>query len=191
VDGYEWAFRPDACTGAIPTGDGRVCVCAGGRPATIGHGGVDVIRRLVSHADPALAERLERATAPTSTRTWRGAHGFLRASHGPGWALVGDAGSFKDPIVAHGITDAVRDAELLARAIIAGFESDGELSDALAEYETVRNRLSLPLFETADRMASNEWDDTEIDDLVRRISSLTTVEVELLAGLDEPVLGGV
>ena len=35
---------------------------------------------------------------------------------GPGWALVGDAGYFKDPITAHGITDALRDAELLAGA---------------------------------------------------------------------------
>ena len=38
------------------------------------------------------------------------------AARGPGWALVGDAGSFKDPLTAHGITDALRDAELLARA---------------------------------------------------------------------------
>ena len=38
---------------------------------------------------------------------------------GPGWALVGDAGYFKDPITTHGITDALRDAELLADALLA------------------------------------------------------------------------
>ena len=39
------------------------------------------------------------------------------ARWGPGWALVGDAGYWKDPISAHGLTDALRDAELLARAV--------------------------------------------------------------------------
>ena len=38
--------------------------------------------------------------------------GYLRRSYGPGWALVGDAGYWKDPISAHGLTDALRDAEL-------------------------------------------------------------------------------
>ena len=38
----------------------------------------------------------------------------------PGWALVGDAGYHKDPNTAQGITDAFRDAELLAEAIDAG-----------------------------------------------------------------------
>ena len=42
----------------------------------------------------------------------------LRARRlGPGWALVGDAGYHRDPITGHGITDAFRDAELLAEAL--------------------------------------------------------------------------
>ena len=40
----------------------------------------------------------------------RGAAAQRRAG-GPGWALVGDAGYFRDPLTAHGITDALRDAE--------------------------------------------------------------------------------
>ena len=62
--------------------------------------------------------------------------GVIRESTGPGWALVGDAGYFKDPITAHGITDALRDAELLASAIIAG--GDG----ALTAYQEARDDLS-------------------------------------------------
>ena len=46
-----------------------------------------------------------------------GLTGYLREAAGPGWALVGDAGYFKDPITAHGITDALRDAEILARVV--------------------------------------------------------------------------
>jgi flavin-dependent dehydrogenase len=46
---------------------------------------------------------------------------FFRKPYGPGWALVGDAGYHKDPILAQGITDAMRDSEALAEAIDAGF----------------------------------------------------------------------
>jgi flavin-dependent dehydrogenase len=44
-------------------------------------------------------------------------HGFFRASAGPGWVLVGDAGHFKDPSPGQGIADALRQAEKLAAAI--------------------------------------------------------------------------
>jgi flavin-dependent dehydrogenase len=40
--------------------------------------------------------------------------GYLRRAAGPGWALVGDTGYFKDPLTAHGISDAMRDAEFLS-----------------------------------------------------------------------------
>src|SRR5919202_7096005 len=53
-----------------------------------------------------------------SATRFPGTPGYIRSCGGPGWALVGDAGYYKDPITAHGITDALRDAELLARAIL-------------------------------------------------------------------------
>lgn len=46
--------------------------------------------------------------------------GFFRTSAGPGWALVGDAGHFKDPTPGQGIADALRQSEKLAAAITAG-----------------------------------------------------------------------
>ena len=58
------------------------------------------------------------------------------------------------------------------------------------EYERTRDHLGRPLFETAERLASQEWDDHELDDLVRRISSINSEEVELLAGLDHPAARG-
>ena len=48
------------------------------------------------------------STAPNARRAmhgWGGIPGFVRQSSGPGWALIGDAAYFKDPITAHGITD--------------------------------------------------------------------------------------
>ena len=70
---------------------------------------------------------------------------------GPGWALVGDAGYFKDPITAHGITDALRDAELLARAVRAGTDA------ALVDYAATRDALSRPLLAATDALAALDW----------------------------------
>jgi flavin-dependent dehydrogenase len=108
----------------------------------------------------------------------------MRESSGPGWALVGDAGYFKDPIGAHGLTDALRDAELLARAVAEGFDDDASLAASLEHYQRTRDRISLGLFETVDRIAGNDWDDGEISDLLRQLSSSMADEVDTLAALD-------
>jgi 2-polyprenyl-6-methoxyphenol hydroxylase-like FAD-dependent oxidoreductase len=42
---------------------------------------------------------------------------FFRKPFGRGWALVGDAGYTKDPVTAQGMSDAFRDAELVAAAL--------------------------------------------------------------------------
>jgi flavin-dependent dehydrogenase len=64
---------------------------------------------------------------------------FFRKPYGLGWALVGDAGHHKDPFMALGICDALRDAELLASAIDDGLSGRQCLPDALADYERKRN----------------------------------------------------
>ncbi|MEU3741249.1 NAD(P)/FAD-dependent oxidoreductase [Streptomyces sp. NPDC032198] len=66
---------------------------------------------------------------------------FLRLSHGPGWALAGDAGYTRDPITAAGITDGLRGAELLAAAIGSGLGGSESLSSALAGYARDRDAL--------------------------------------------------
>jgi flavin-dependent dehydrogenase len=68
---------------------------------------------------------------------------FFRRSAGPGWALAGDAGHHKDPLVARGIADAFRDADLLSAAILTGW--DGDLDDAVAGYPAQRDECSRPL----------------------------------------------
>jgi flavin-dependent dehydrogenase len=72
---------------------------------------------------------------------------FFRKPYGPGWALVGDAGYHKDPITAQGMTDAFRDAELLAAAIDAGLSERQPLEAALADYEQQRNEAVMPIYE--------------------------------------------
>ena len=81
----------------------------------------------------------------------------MRRAWGNGWALVGDAGYFKDPLSAHGMTDALRDAELLARALAAVLDGADE-ADALAEYQATRDAIAVPMFEVIDRIASHAVD---------------------------------
>jgi 2-polyprenyl-6-methoxyphenol hydroxylase-like FAD-dependent oxidoreductase len=183
VDGYEWIFRPNATAGLIPTNNNQVCVFVDATPARIGRGGVELIQTILRESAPHLFDRLRAAEAPPSTRQFRGPPGFLRRAWGDGWALVGDAGYFKDPISAHGMTDALRDAELLARALDA-VRAGAHETDALAQYQALRDALSLPLFGIVDRIASHQWTSSEIGDLLKRLSMSMRDEVTLLAGLD-------
>lgn len=66
---------------------------------------------------------------------------FFRQAAGPGWALVGDAGLFMDPSPGFGITDALRDARSLGRAIIEGEDQ------ALVRYWRQRDATSVDLYE--------------------------------------------
>jgi menaquinone-9 beta-reductase len=66
---------------------------------------------------PELHAGIEGAERDGPVRTMAGLNGFFRPSAGPGWALVGDAGHFKDPTAGQGIADALRQSERLASAI--------------------------------------------------------------------------
>jgi 2-polyprenyl-6-methoxyphenol hydroxylase-like FAD-dependent oxidoreductase len=67
-------------------------------------------------ANPAVRIRLGGATNFTKLRSTGDNVAFFRRSSGPGWALAGDAGHFKDPIIGQGIRDAIRFGRLLGEA---------------------------------------------------------------------------
>jgi 2-polyprenyl-6-methoxyphenol hydroxylase-like FAD-dependent oxidoreductase len=182
--GYEWIFRPNACAGVIPTNDGLTCVFAASNPARVGRGGIDVLASLLAEASPEVAARVLAGAAPRGVRTFTGHPGFIRRAWGPGWALVGDAGYWKDPLTAHGLTDALRDAELLARAVVASASGEASEHDAFAGYQGARDRLSLPLLRTTDTIAAQRWTDAEIGALLLQLSSAMADEVDTLAALD-------
>lgn len=183
-DAYEWSYRPGACSGVIPTNDGRACVFAGAEPARIRRGGPDVFHDVLAEASPAVARRVRDAGPPSGMRRFLGRPGFMRLPHGPGWALVGDASHWKDPIGAHGLTDAMRDAELLARALVTAFHDPAAADEALVRYHNTRDRLSRPLFDAVDDVAAMRWSDDDLPALLRRVSSAMSDEVVHVAGLD-------
>jgi 2-polyprenyl-6-methoxyphenol hydroxylase-like FAD-dependent oxidoreductase len=66
---------------------------------------------------------------------------FFRESAGPGWALAGDAGHFKDPAPGQGIADAFRQVEALA-PVVAGAITDSaaRLDGGIAAWARWRDR---------------------------------------------------
>jgi flavin-dependent dehydrogenase len=154
-DGYNWYWRPGVCVGVIPTNNGDACIFVAVHAerfrAEIRSDIVAGFSRVLAECAPEVAATVAAMPRAGTLKAFAGAPGFLRRSWGAGWALVGDAGYFKDPITAHGITDALRDAELLARALVRGSP------EALAEYQASRDGLAREFLAMTVRIASFEW----------------------------------
>jgi 2-polyprenyl-6-methoxyphenol hydroxylase-like FAD-dependent oxidoreductase len=83
---------------------------------------------------PELAELLDGATRTGPIRVMANWHGYFREAAGQGWALLGDAGNFKDPSPAQGIADALRQAERLADAVEAGLGGAADIDGGLRRW---------------------------------------------------------
>jgi len=182
LDGYHWYYGDGLSAGVIPTNDGMACVFAAGPAAVLAarmrHSRpLDAVRGLLARLDCRLTDLT--SSAPLGpVRFFRGLPARLRRPHGPGWALVGDAGWLKDPLSTYGITDAFRDAELLAGAVVAGAASDHAMRIVLSRYQAERDRLALPMHPIVDRLASHQWDLTQVQQLLRELSSVMADDVE-------------
>ena len=124
---YEFHVAQDAFAGIFPTHHGRACVwyLAPTRRA----GSSELRRRRPGRGTPVGDHRRVARPSALGCAPARSRHRCAAASTcptscvarsvgpGAGWALVGDAGYHRDPITGHGITDAFRDAELLANAL--------------------------------------------------------------------------
>src|SRR5690606_30245282 len=81
-------------------------------------------------------------------------------------------------------TDAMRDAELLARAVVGGWGGGDRCLDwALADYQAIRDELSGDLFAVTDRIAANDWDETEIGELLWQANAATRAELDAMSSL--------
>jgi flavin-dependent dehydrogenase len=157
--GIELIASDRALTGVFPTHDGQACiwVCS---PSTDAH---EARRAAASRAD-AFTSALERTAPELAARLrggWRASPvtgmlrmpNFLRRAHGPGWALVGDAGYHRDAVTGHGISDAYRDAELLAVALDRALRGELEESVALSGYQAERDRSLREIFDVTCALA--------------------------------------
>lgn len=178
-DGFHWHFSRGASAGRLPTNEGLTCVFTATSARRfrdeVSHDVAAGFVRVLGECAPSLAAAVAASPRAGGLRGFAGQVGFLRRPWGPGFVLVGDASYFKDPITAHGITDALRDAELAAEAIVAGSDR------ALARYHAMRDELALRLFEVTDRVASFEWSLPELEELHLALSDEMKREVAAMA----------
>ena len=142
---------------AAPTNDGLTMVVGGWPLAeyeTKRHDHRKSYLSLFEHT-PALRERMR--DAKLESKVFGGTTpNFFRKPYGPGWALIGDAGYIKDPVTAQGISDAFRDAELVASAVEAWRSGKRSYDTAMAEYQTARDEQSFPMYDFTCRLAALE-----------------------------------
>jgi 2-polyprenyl-6-methoxyphenol hydroxylase-like FAD-dependent oxidoreductase len=181
-DGLHWHYARNAAAGVIPTSAGHCVFAAVPASQFVATFRGDVTRgflEVLASSFPALRADIGRATLTGRLRSFAGAPSYLRQCHGAGWALVGDASYFKDPLTAHGITDALRDAQLLSRGI-----ADGS-TRGLEDYQRERDELSVPLMRATDAIASFMWDLDEIKQLHADLSAAMKAEANHIANLSQ------
>ena len=148
MDGLEIYRRDRSVVFAFPSSDGLTAVFIGWEISEFGRVRQDVAAAFMKVLGqiPMLDQRIRAGTHEERFYGTGDVPNFFRKPYGPGWALVGDAGNHKDPYMALGISDAFRDAELLASAIDHGLCGRQPLADALADYEQQRNSAAMQLY---------------------------------------------
>ena len=151
-NGIELVVADRALSGVFPTHHGQACIWICG-PTADAHAfrrtattRAEAFTTYLRRTAPELADRLRAGRLVSPVTGMMRAPNHIRRSHGPGWALVGDAGYHKDPVTGHGLSDAYRDAELLADALheaLLGVDPDA----ALAGYQRRRDRALREVFE--------------------------------------------
>ena len=158
VAGFEAWDRGRRMVACLPTNDDLTLVLAVSPRSEF-----EVIRHDVEPAflaaldeAPALADRVGAGTRESRFSGSGMVGNFFRLSHGPGWALVGDAGLCKDPITGQGISDAFDDAASIAPPVADGLSGARSLDASLAAYETQRNRKRQGMFDFTCQLATRD-----------------------------------
>jgi 2-polyprenyl-6-methoxyphenol hydroxylase-like FAD-dependent oxidoreductase len=180
----EYHLGDRAFGGVFPTHGGEACVwvCAPAEAArTVRRATADVDEAfdVLMRAVPTLAARLAGRTRTTKARGAVALPNHVRAGAGPGWALVGDAAYHRDPVTGHGMSDAFRDADLLAEAVDDVLAGEDEAA-ALRRYERRRIALLTPLLDVACQMIRYPHRD-RFRDLQIRLGDLIEAESAVLA----------
>ena len=150
VKGGEIYSARGQAVGTWPTNDGLTLTYVAGQISDFDRIRRDPAGHVMAALDKAgtLGERARAAVQVGPTRGTSDLPNVVRAAHGPGWALAGDAGLVMDPITGFGIGHALRDAELLSAAIVSGLGGGtSDLDRALTRFEKQRDRETNPDFD--------------------------------------------
>ncbi|HEY7222482.1 MAG TPA: NAD(P)/FAD-dependent oxidoreductase [Micromonosporaceae bacterium] len=189
--GIELFIADRALVGVFPTHRGEACIWVGSPTAEARAGrrgsarAADALTAQLDVAAPDLSARLRAGRRTSPVAMMLRAPNRLRQAHGPGWALVGDSGYHRDPVTGHGLSDAYRDAELLAVALDAVLRGDAEESTALAGYQRLRDRALREVFDLTCALAKYPPVSAFVA-LQRRLSHALDVEAAELAARPTP-----
>lgn len=175
----QWRAGADLGT-AFPCDDGLL-LCLVQPPAATGKlRPGEAERRYAAALDriPPLRERLRGCEKVGRVRSATGITSYFRRSSGPGWALPGDSGHFKDPVTAQGIRDALHYGRLLAEQIAPVLDDPARLDGIVAAWEQRRIRECRDIYHWTNRLA--------------RGTAMSPLEVELYrAATTDPDLAAV
>jgi flavin-dependent dehydrogenase len=158
--GMELFVAERSFAGVFPTHDGQACIwiCTPTDAAKAARRRTgsreEAFGELLERSAPQLAERLRHARRTSPVQGVLRQPNQVRHAAGPGWALVGDAGYYRDAVTAHGISDAFRDAELLTVALDQVLSAGAEEGTALARYQQQRNQALREIFDITCRLAA-------------------------------------
>jgi len=146
--GLEVHVRQQRVIFSFPTNDGLQAVFVAWPAAALPAVRADVEGQFMTVLDwvPELAERVRGGRREERFYGATDLPNFLRTPYGPGWALVGDAGCHKDPFLALGVCDALRDVELLAEALDEGLSGRRPMTEAMAAFAERRDAATLPAY---------------------------------------------
>ena len=155
LEGAELYPRPGQMIVMFPTNDNQTVIAVFWPNAAFPEVRSNIEARFYQALDlvPEVSERVRAAKRTERFRGTADLPNFFRHSYGPGWALVGDAGYHKDPILAHGISDSFRDVELLVEALDNGFSGRQSFEDALAGYVRQRDEQAAQGYEMSCQFA--------------------------------------
>jgi flavin-dependent dehydrogenase len=189
--GIEFFVAPRSFAGVFPTHDSQACIwvcnpAADARAVRRRAGSrVEAFDQLLERSAPQLAERLGQARRTSPVQGMLRQPNQLRQAFGPGWALVGDAGYYRDAVTAYGISDAFRDAELLAVALDQALGDAEQEPAALAGYQQQRDQALREIFELTCRLAAYPAVPTFIE-LQKQLSAAIDREAAALAARPVP-----
>lgn len=148
-DGYEDYWPGSQYILTVPTNDDLTLIVTGMPIDRFHEFRSDIEGNYMATIDkvPSLSEKVRAGHREERFMGTADVSNYFRKPYGPGWALVGDAGYARDPITAFGISDAFRDAELLADALDETLSGSKPAEDALAGYELARNQLAEPHYQ--------------------------------------------
>jgi 2-polyprenyl-6-methoxyphenol hydroxylase-like FAD-dependent oxidoreductase len=131
----------------------------------------DIERHFLAALDGAPEFKEEVLSAHREERFYGTGHvpNYYRKPYGQGWALVGDAGYHRDPVLAQGISDALRDSGLLAEALRDVFSGLATWDTAMEGYETARNVAVKEIYEMNAVFASLEPPAPEVQAILQAL----------------------